>query len=331
MPKISVIVPIYNVEKLLGRCLDSIVNQSLKDIEILLVNDGSIDKSGTICDEYAEKDFRIKVFHIKNGGVSAARNLGLDNATGDWVSLIDSDDWVKPNYLKDLYEATSDDVGIVISFLRRIGVNGELLWGGRGRKEKISVLEYIKTRSLVKAACGKLYRRSIIEKYKIRFSSKTSIGEDAIFIYEIMQKINYIQFLDRDDYMYIVQGNSLVRRKHKFDTYYSILYKELKSSYNKLSNCELSNYCKEDLISLLRKALRAMYTKPYKLSAKERMQKLKTIYKEENDIIEKMSKRSILSLLKNHIFLLDKSLLVLFFLNEGIFAKPIKLLRKLLK
>lgn len=103
IPQISVIVPVYNVEKYLSRCIESILSQTFTDFELLLIDDGSTDRSGEICDEYAKKDTRIRVFHTKNRGVSAARNLGLDNAKGEWISFVDSDDWVENDYLKSLF------------------------------------------------------------------------------------------------------------------------------------------------------------------------------------------------------------------------------------
>lgn len=112
--KISVIVPVYNVEKYLSRCIDSILSQTFTDFELLLVDDGSTDKSGEICDEYAKTDARIKVFHTENRGVSAARNLGIKEASADWISFVDSDDWVEDKYLSDLYgEGFSHDECIV--------------------------------------------------------------------------------------------------------------------------------------------------------------------------------------------------------------------------
>lgn len=99
MPLISVIVPVYNVEKYLSRCIDSILAQTFTDFELLLIDDGSKDKSGEICDEYALKDNRIRVFHKENGGVSSARNIGLDNAMGEWICFCDSDDYVRSDYL----------------------------------------------------------------------------------------------------------------------------------------------------------------------------------------------------------------------------------------
>ena len=96
MTKISVIVPVYKVEKYVGECINSILAQSFKDFELILVDDGSPDKSGEICDSYAKKDNRIKVFHKKNGGVSSARNFGIDKAVGEWLCFIDSDDTILP-------------------------------------------------------------------------------------------------------------------------------------------------------------------------------------------------------------------------------------------
>ena len=97
---ISIIVPVYNVESYLRKCLDSILAQTYRDLEILVVDDGSTDGSGAICDEYAGKDDRIKVFHTENKGLSCARNLGLDSANGDWIGFVDSDDWIE----LDMYE-----------------------------------------------------------------------------------------------------------------------------------------------------------------------------------------------------------------------------------
>ena len=103
-PKISVIIPVYNAESTLRRCVDSVLAQTFTDFECLLINDGSKDKSGEICDEYARKDSRVKVFHKENGGVSSARNVGLDNARGEWVSFVDSDDWVEGDILESMYK-----------------------------------------------------------------------------------------------------------------------------------------------------------------------------------------------------------------------------------
>jgi glycosyltransferase involved in cell wall biosynthesis len=103
-PKISIIVPLYNTERYLQRCFDSLVNQTLKEIEIILVNDGSTDNSSKICDEYAKRDRRIKVIHKENGGVSSARNTGMELASGEFLAFVDSDDYVTKEYIGRMLE-----------------------------------------------------------------------------------------------------------------------------------------------------------------------------------------------------------------------------------
>ena len=113
-PKISVIVPIYNVEKYLEKCISSLLDQSFTDFELILVNDGSRDNCGKICDDFKEKDSRIKVIHLENGGVCRARNKGMELATGDFYVFVDSDDWVEQNYLKDFANHIEDDDTVII-------------------------------------------------------------------------------------------------------------------------------------------------------------------------------------------------------------------------
>src|SRR5574344_1424030 len=108
-PKVSIIVPIYNVEKYLDRCMESLLNQTLKDIEIIMVDDGSPDNCPKMCDEYAKRDKRVKVIHKKNGGLGYARNSGLDIATGEYVAFVDSDDYVDVNMYETLYNFAKDN------------------------------------------------------------------------------------------------------------------------------------------------------------------------------------------------------------------------------
>ena len=114
MPKLSIIVPVYNSEKYLCRCVDSILAQTFTDFELLLIDDGSEDESGNICDEYVVKDSRVRAFHKNNGGVSSARNLGLNKAKGEWIAFIDSDDYVDVSYCYELLrKAQKNDTDIV--------------------------------------------------------------------------------------------------------------------------------------------------------------------------------------------------------------------------
>ena len=109
MPKISVIVPVYNVEKYLRKCIESILNQTFREFELILVDDGSTDSSGKICDEYALKDSRIKVIHKENGGASSARNAGLDVAKGEYIGFVDSDDWIEMDMYGELYRLIKEN------------------------------------------------------------------------------------------------------------------------------------------------------------------------------------------------------------------------------
>lgn len=191
MPKISVIVPVYNSEQYLCRCLDSILNQDFDDFELLLIDDGSNDTSGKICDRYILKDDRVRVFHKNNGGVSSARNLGLDKATGEWIAFIDSDDYVDNLYLSHLVAYTEQSAQIIICGYK---VEGR---GIQHKLEKIilsgeSFIRYLIENKTIfdSQPWAKLYCAEVIKKHSIRFPIGVNIGEDAIF------NIKYYCFID---------------------------------------------------------------------------------------------------------------------------------------
>ena len=144
---ISVIVPVYQVEVYLEKCIESILKQSYKELELILVDDGSRDRSGEICDEFALKDPRVKVIHQRNQGVSAARNKGLAYASGEWITFVDSDDYVSENLLKDLYEtACSDHAVLSMCDIVLEDVNGNLVKGYEDspvKKEVLSSKEFL--------------------------------------------------------------------------------------------------------------------------------------------------------------------------------------------
>ena len=124
---ISVIVPIYNVEQYLEKCIESIISQTYKNLQIILIDDGSNDKSGKICNKYAEKDKRVVVIHKENAGVSEARNTGLDNAKGEWITFVDADDWIEEEYCQRLYNLvieTNSDVALC-GYNRVVGTKKE--------------------------------------------------------------------------------------------------------------------------------------------------------------------------------------------------------------
>ena len=189
-PKISIIVPVYNVEQYLPRCIDSILNQSFADFELLLIDDGSKDKSGAICDEYAAQDSRIRVFRKENGGVSSARNLGLDNACGEWIAFVDADDSLKERFLNDLFVNTDVDIDLVIGGYQEFGDYHNV-----NKIENKQIFDFSdsaifldidpkrsKGLSIFYYPWGKLYRSSVLAFQKLRFSTKMKLAEDSTFL-----------------------------------------------------------------------------------------------------------------------------------------------------
>ncbi|GHV17435.1 hypothetical protein AGMMS49938_18200 [Fibrobacterales bacterium] len=186
---ISIIVPIYNVEKYIKRCVDSILVQSYEDIEIILVNDGSTDTSGSICDYFAKIDSRMKVIHQNNRGVSVARNAGLDKAVGKYVAFVDSDDVLPKNALETLVGVNCDkQFDMVIGDCNIIGhnLNFSYLSTEKSEYSKVDLCYEIMTNQIVRwlmsAVWGKLFVNSIIKKQNIRFDETLINGEDGIFI-----------------------------------------------------------------------------------------------------------------------------------------------------
>ena len=211
-PKISVIIPVYNTEKFLHRCIDSVLAQTYTDFELLLIDDGSKDSSGTICDEYAEKDSRVRVFHKENGGVSSARNLGLDNAQGEWVTFVDSDDYIEENFLKS-FEGNLD-ADLVVGNMIEKGPQGNLLKNiPSGYHHPLKkALEGNLTKLAFQSACEKLFRGSLIKN--LRFDESMIIGEDHYFMLRYVYIAKSLRILEKGNakgcfshYIYISPPN----------------------------------------------------------------------------------------------------------------------------
>lgn len=213
-PVISVIVPVYNVEQFLPRCLDSIVEQTYRNLEIILVDDGSKDSSGAICDEYAAKDQRIRVFHDENRGVSAARNKGIDAAHGEYIAFVDSDDWIHPDFIRILTDmGQKHNADCVIC-------------GTETTDHQEPYRDCSKDTARVVAAdmqgamadhfrrtrvWGRIYRRTLIGK--IRFLEGISLAEDAVFNLNVLCSEENIQVtaIDTKLYFYYERPGSAVR------------------------------------------------------------------------------------------------------------------------
>lgn len=219
-PKVSVIVPVYKVEKYLRRCVDSILAQTFPDLELLLIDDGSPDNSGKICDEYAALDPRVRVFHKSNGGVSSARNLGLDKARGEWIVFVDSDDWVTEEYLADLMKDSDADLR-----LNGFDCIGDLEdWETTMPDSRYSTPEELAecmTRfGSINFRCPycKRYRRSVIEEHGIRFDKNISYGEDAVFVYDYLQYVDSISLSSGKFYKYNCEMPESLSRKIEIRT-----------------------------------------------------------------------------------------------------------------
>lgn len=209
-PKISVIVPVYNTGQYLNRCVDSILSQTFTDIEVLLINDGSTDSSGVICNNYAKKDNRVRVFHKENGGVSSARNVGICSMLGEYSIHVDSDDWVDVNYLEKLYSKASK-------------TNADIVWCdfiqvGSSRKYYIKqdiqscFYEIISSLLLGKmhgSNWNKLVRSQIIKDNNIGFVSQIGLHEDLLFTLDCFLHAESYSYVNEGLYFYAKNNNSI--------------------------------------------------------------------------------------------------------------------------
>lgn len=213
---ISIVIPVFNASDTLKKCLESVIAQSLLDYECLLIDDGSTDDSGQICDEYAMRDHRFRVFHKENGGVSSARNVGLDNMKGEFVTFIDSDDWVFPNYLKDLYEGMLGcDIAIAYStiYFSDGSFKREEYPAQKVTVSNFDVLFLQNDMNWHTSPWGKLFKADIIEKNHFRFKQDVHIGEDAIFLYNYLSIADSISVINSTEYCYQAESyGSLTKR-----------------------------------------------------------------------------------------------------------------------
>ncbi|CDA10658.1 glycosyltransferases involved in cell wall biogenesis [Intestinibacter bartlettii CAG:1329] len=209
--KISVIIPIYKVEDYLHRCVDSIINQTYTNLEIILVDDGSPDNCPMICDEYSEKDSRIRVIHKKNGGLSDARNAGIDIATGKYIMFIDSDDFVDREMIESMMKNMIDNkVDMVVCNIKYVYEDREVV--KYNQEDRIldryeAMEEYLKDGVVQAVAWNKLYKKSLINdmRYKV---GKTN--EDEFFTYKVVDKTDKIYYNSKPFYNYIQRNSSIM-------------------------------------------------------------------------------------------------------------------------
>lgn len=180
---VTIILPVYNAEKYLDRCIESLLNQAYKNLEILLIDDGSTDHSAEICRRYSQKDARIQYIRQSNKGVSAARNLGLENSSGEFVAFVDADDMLRPNAIEAMMAATHENTDLVIGSYERFrcGTGQHVVNSSREFSHKDIRDEFAELDKLIDFPWGKLFRRSVISDNNLTFDKNIPYGEDHIF------------------------------------------------------------------------------------------------------------------------------------------------------
>lgn len=268
---ISIIVPVYNVERYISKCIESVIAQTFTNWELILVDDGSSDNSLTICNQYAEQDNRIIVFHQENKGVSAARNQGIKIAKGEYISFIDSDDFVMPTYLSDMANYKSDIIA-----------SGFTLWYAADNRNEIKTFKQEATYSIAtenianaivigetnhlwKGPCTKLFRKALINKYNIRFDESLSYGEDHLFVMSILKHSESITLLPISNYIYTHYGNiSLTNRRVPYnETFrYIVMIDNMRIELFKLKDFKSTSYlhfCDSELRTHFWRAFYTLY------------------------------------------------------------------------
>lgn len=219
---VSVVIPIYNVQNYLRKCLNSILSQTYKNTEIILVDDGSTDDSGTICDKYEKYDSRIIVVHKKNGGLSDARNVGIDIASGKYITFIDSDDYVSENYIEELYkmliENNADISSVCLHYVNEIGRSLSRTYTKKdiillSTKEALKQMMY--QTLITNSACTKLYKIDLFKEIRYPVGE---LFEDIAVTYKLFMKAKKIVAKQTSLYHYFVRTGSI--SKNKFTTYH---------------------------------------------------------------------------------------------------------------
>lgn len=241
---ISVIVLVYKVEQYLDRCVESIVNQTYKNLEIILVDDGSTDNCPQMCDDWAKKDSRIKVIHQSNQGVSVARNTGIGIAKGAFLCFVDSDDYVDALYVEILsYPVIKCEMDLTLCNWWREKKNERIL----GQEVNMKYLsgnlqdDFVFYDSLMRSACGKIFTTRIIKEKEIRFIKKHKLGEDAIFVLDYCKHVNQIKFIEQPLYIYSDVDNSATKdiSSEMFNNY--LLYLEHFAEFQEHKNLKKGN------------------------------------------------------------------------------------------
>lgn len=232
---VSVIIPVYNAEKYLEECIDSVLKQDLEDFEIILVNDGSTDSSGDICNLYAAKDNRIKVFHKTNGGVSSARNLGIENAQGEWITFIDSDDSIQENYFVAIAKDIDSDLVMQgFDYFEKHQKVKEFKYTVHCFS-KVELINQLQLYPDLSSSCAKFFRREVVNKHSLRFNEKLKFGEDSIFTLQYLLLCEKIKTTDTSRYSYRLSDSGLTNTKLNLE-HDKLFYEKIKNTLLEFGN-----------------------------------------------------------------------------------------------
>ncbi len=226
MSKITVIIPVYNLEKHLSKCLDSVLAQTYTDFEIITVNDGSSDKSQEIIDFYAQKDTRFVPIVIENGGVSNARNVGLNNAKGEYIYFLDGDDTIEPYTLELLYN-NIDGFDMTQAAYKEIWPDGhEVPYPINDVKAETpdDILGCYFVYDIREGCCNKLYRKEVIGD--LRFDTSVKVAEDSIFVHDFITKAKRVRIINNITYNYYIHNESCMHSKLKEEHFYPLVLRD---------------------------------------------------------------------------------------------------------
>ena len=240
--QISIIVPLYNAEQYIERTLLGLLNQSWKDFELLLIDDGSTDNSRQICDSFAKKDSRIKVFHQQNSGASAARNFGIRNASFPYICFLDADDFQDKDYLQTFIDTLDeDDYDIVFQNYVQQDENGEEYspecetMSAKGTKELSNLFCALDSKACFGWTWNKIFKASIIKEFNLQFREDIALREDELFTIEYYKHIQKAKFVNNASYHYFIYSNSLMRRMHdpvEYARISTIIYQSVQDSFD---------------------------------------------------------------------------------------------------
>ncbi len=331
-PLISIVVPVYNASRWLDNCVESILRQSLEDYELLLIDDGSKDDSLQICKSYASRDQRIHVIHKDNGGVSSARNAGLDNARGSWIVFVDSDDTVEEHYLKGLHDAIAE----IPSGKVALGVGGFQLVYAQTEEwiknsafsdqsyQKQEVARGFLDNELYRRGYpfSKIYYRESIEQFNLRFEEKISYCEDLTFMLDYLCHADQLVFTSRCDYIYRRSISGLSASYSCFEAEYHLLGLLKQRTFSLIGKqCNDKNWI-SFYSTLAVRALSCLYRPKFKLPRVDRLLALKRFTEEHGELLSQTTHPKLRLLAQRRYCLFDTRMATLYYLRYSILKRP---------